>query len=160
MHTKLNKTASVLEKKKRRLKLENSIEYAFFQARKKINYEYIVHTKHTGLTPRQHLLLKNIQLHDAYNISQLVKKTQLDKSNLAVLASKLLEKGYIKIVKYKEDKRNQILSITEEGENALIAYEIQALKVEKKIRSVMPKGYAKQLLYYLTKLNMYFDDKT
>ncbi len=90
----------------------------------------------TGIKVTQYSLLKNIEKIGTPNIKNLAIATQLDRSTLARNLEKL-ERMKLVFLKFGDDKRNKILSITSQGKQILIkaniAWEIIQDKVSKNL---------------------------
>ncbi|MDA0764433.1 MAG: MarR family winged helix-turn-helix transcriptional regulator [Proteobacteria bacterium] len=90
----------------------------------------------TGIKVTQYSLLKNIEKIDTPNIKNLAIATQLDRSTLARNLEKL-ERMKLVFLKFGDDKRNKILSLTSHGKQILIkaniAWEIIQDKVSKNL---------------------------
>ena len=90
----------------------------------------------TGIKVTQYSLLKNIEKNGTPNIKNLAIATQLDRSTLARNLEKL-ERMKLVFLKFGDDKRNKILSLTSHGKQILIkaniAWEIIQDKVSKNL---------------------------
>jgi DNA-binding MarR family transcriptional regulator len=90
----------------------------------------------TGIKVTQYSLLKNIEKIGTPNIKNLAIATQLDRSTLARNLEKL-ERMKLVFLKFGDDKRNKILSLTFHGKQILIkaniAWEIIQDKVSKNL---------------------------
>jgi DNA-binding MarR family transcriptional regulator len=90
----------------------------------------------TGIKVTQYSLLKNIEKIGTPNINNLAIATQLDRSTLARNLEKL-ERMKLVFLKFGDDKRNKILSLTSHGKQILIkaniAWEIIQDKVSKNL---------------------------
>ena len=90
----------------------------------------------TGIKVTQYSLLKNIEKIGTPNIKNLAIATQLDRSTLARNLEKL-ERMKLVFLKFGDDKRNKILSLTSHGKQILIkaniAWEIIQDKVSKNL---------------------------
>ena len=90
----------------------------------------------TGIKITQYSLLKNIEKIGTPNIKNLAIATQLDRSTLARNLEKL-ERMKLVFLKFGDDKRNKILSLTSHGKQILIkaniAWEIIQDKVSKNL---------------------------
>jgi DNA-binding MarR family transcriptional regulator len=90
----------------------------------------------TGIKVTQYSLLNNIEKIGTPNIKNLAIATQLDRSTLARNLEKL-ERMKLVFLKFGDDKRNKILSLTSHGKQILIkaniAWEIIQDKVSKNL---------------------------
>ena len=90
----------------------------------------------TGIKVTQYSLLKNIEKIGTPNIKNLAIATQLDRSTLARNLEKLKRMKLV-FLKFGDDKRNKILSLTSHGKQILIkaniAWEIIQDKVSKNL---------------------------
>ena len=105
----------------------------------------------TGIKVTQYSLLKNIEKIGTPNIKNLAIATQLDRSTLARNLEKL-ERMKLVFLKFGDDKRNKILSLTSYGKQILIkaniAWEIIQDKVSKNL------GEDKKNIFHLTITNI------
>jgi DNA-binding MarR family transcriptional regulator len=105
----------------------------------------------TGIKVTQYSLLKNIEKIGTPNIKNLAIATQLDRSTLARNLEKL-ERMKLVFLKFGDDKRNKILSLTSHGKQILIkaniAWEIIQDKVSKNL------GEDKKNIFHLTIKNI------
>ena len=105
----------------------------------------------TGIKVTQYSLLNNIEKIGTPNIKNLAIATQLDRSTLARNLEKL-ERMKLVFLKFGDDKRNKILSLTSHGKQILIkaniAWEIIQDKVSKNL------GEDKKNIFHLTITNI------
>ena len=105
----------------------------------------------TGIKVTQYSLLKNIQKIGTPNIKNLAIATQLDRSTLARNLEKL-ERMKLVFLKFGDDKRNKILSLTSHGKQILIKANIAWETIQDKVSKNL--GEDKKNIFDLTIKNI------
>ena len=105
----------------------------------------------TGIKVTQYSLLKNIQKIGTPNIKNLAIATQLDRSTLARNLEKL-ERMKLVFLKFGDDKRNKILSLTSHGKQILIKANIAWESIQDKVSKNL--GEDKKNIFDLTIKNI------
>lgn len=137
------------------LKLENQLCFPLYACSKEIVRRYKPYLDELELTYTQYIAMMVLWEKKEMNVKELGKCLYLDSGTLTPVLKKLESKGYIQRARAKEDERNLIVSITEEGE----ALRTRALDVPAKIgRCVrLEPEEAMQLYQLLYKVLNYFD---
>lgn len=97
------------------LLLENQLCFPTYAAANKIIRRYGPLLKDLDLTYTQYIVMMVMWEKEKINEKELVQKLYLQANTLAPLLKRLKLKGYIDIQKDNEDRRNLIISITEDG---------------------------------------------
>ncbi|MDY6368076.1 MAG: MarR family transcriptional regulator [Clostridia bacterium] len=97
------------------LLLKNQLCFPTYAAANKIIRRYQPLLKDLGLTYTQYIVMMVMWEKESVNEKDLVKCLYLQANTLAPLLKKLKEKGYVSIVKDESDKRNIVISLTEQG---------------------------------------------
>ena len=105
----------------------------------------------TGIKVTQYSLLKNIEKIGTPNIKNLAIATQLDRSTLARNLEKL-ERMKLVFLKFGDDKRNTILSLTSHGKQILINASIAWKTIQDKVSKNL--GEDKKNIFHLTITNI------
>ena len=105
----------------------------------------------TGIKVTQYSLLKNIEKIGTPNIKNLAIATQLDRSTLARNLEKL-ELMKLVFLKFGDDKRNKILSLTSHGKQILIKANIAWESIQDKVSKNL--GEDKKNIFDLTIKNI------
>ena len=105
----------------------------------------------TGIKVTQYSLLKNIEKIGTPNIKNLAIATQLDRSTLARNLEKL-ERMKLVFLKFGDDKRNKILSLTSHGKQILIKANIAWETIQDKVSKNL--GEDKKNIFDLTIKNI------
>lgn len=98
------------------LKLENQICFPLYAASNLIVKKYKPLLDKLGLTYTQYITMMVLWEQKEINVKKLGEHLFLDSGTLTPLLKKLEIKGFIKRERSKQDERNLIVSITEEGE--------------------------------------------
>ena len=105
----------------------------------------------TGIKVTQYSLLKNIEKISTPNIKNLAIATQLDRSTLARNLEKL-ERMKLVFLKFGDNKRNKILSLTPHGKQILIKANIAWESIQDKVSKNL--GEDKKNIFDLTIKNI------
>ena len=105
----------------------------------------------TGIKVTQYNLLKNIEKISTPNIKNLAIATQLDRSTLTRNIKKL-QRMKLVFLKFGEDKRNKILSLTSHGKQILIKANIAWESIQDKVSKNL--GEDKKNIFDLTIKNI------
>ena len=97
------------------LLLENQVCFPTYAVANKILRRYQPLLKELGLTYTQYITMMVLWEKEEVNEKDLVKALCLQANTLTELLRKLKGKGYIEIRKDEKDKRNIVISLTEEG---------------------------------------------
>lgn len=98
------------------LKLENQLCFPLYAAAKEVVRKYKPYLDELDLTYTQYITMMVLWENESMNVKELGSKLYLDSGTLTPLLKKLEAKGYITRCRCKEDERNLIIQITEEGE--------------------------------------------
>lgn len=98
------------------LKLENQLCFPLYAAAKEVVRKYKPFLDEVDLTYTQYITMMVLWEHESMNVKELGSKLYLDSGTLTPLLKKLEAKGYISRCRCKEDERNLIIQITEQGE--------------------------------------------
>ena len=128
------------------LKLENQICFPLYACAKEIVRKYKPHLDLLELTYTQYITMMVLWEKKELNVKELGTCLYLDSGTLTPVLKKLESKGYLKRTRSKEDERNLIVSITQEGEQL----KERALEVpEKMARCVHLEPQEAMQLYHL-----------
>lgn len=98
------------------LKLENQLCFPLYACSKEIVRKYKPFLDELKLTYTQYITMMVLWEEKQVNVKSLGKALYLDSGTLTPLLRKLEMKGYLTRKKAKEDERNLIITITEDGE--------------------------------------------
>jgi len=105
-----------------------------------------------ALTQRQFALLSGVAALDQPSQTDLVGLTGIDRSTLAELVARLIDKGLLARERSDADGRAKTVSLTEAGRVALAAAEPRVRVADKRILSLLPKPKREALIKLLTRL--------
>ncbi|MDX2202712.1 MAG: MarR family transcriptional regulator [Hyphomicrobiaceae bacterium] len=94
-------------------------------------------TGHTDLTPRQYAILAAVAATPDVSQTGLVEQTGVDRSTLADIVRRLVERKLLQRKRTKEDARMYAVRITAKGRAALSAMRPAASRVDTRILSVL-----------------------
>ena len=98
------------------LELENQLCFPLYAVSKEIIAKYHDYLKDIDLTYTQYVVMMVLWKEKSLNVKALGEKVRLDSGTLTPLLKKLEKKGFITRNRDKEDERNVIISLTEEGD--------------------------------------------
>ena len=98
------------------LKLENQLCFPLYACSKEIVRRYKPFLDELDLTYTQYITMLVLWDKKKMNVKELGECLYLDSGTLTPVLKKLESKGYIRRERSKEDERNLIITITEEGE--------------------------------------------
>lgn len=138
------------------LKLSNQICFPLYVCSKEINKRYAPLLKDLDLTYTQYITMMVMWEKETIDMRTLEKMLYLDSGTLTPVLKKLESKEYITKTRSKEDNRNMIISITQNG----LELKNTALKVPKKIgcNICLDENEALQLYTLLYKIISNFNE--
>ncbi|TNE59943.1 MAG: MarR family transcriptional regulator [Alphaproteobacteria bacterium] len=92
----------------------------------------------SNLTPRQFTVLLTVQQNEGCSQTDLVKMTGIDRSTLADMISRLIDRKLLSRTRTKEDARANAVKITAAGKKQVASHMNSVKKAETKILSVLP----------------------
>ena len=98
------------------LKLKNQLCFPIYLCSKEIINKYTPMLEEINLTYTQYIVMMYFWEKKESNVKELGNAILLDSSTLTPVLKKLEAKGFIKRERSKEDERNLIIRLTEEGE--------------------------------------------
>lgn len=102
-----------------------------------------LYARETGtgdLTKQQFTVLAALEHHEGASQTALVEMTGIDRSTLAEMVRRMLEKGLISRERTEEDQRANAVAITPAGRKALRAARAAADRAEKALLDALPAG--------------------
>lgn len=105
-----------------------------------------------ALTQRQYALLRGVAMMEQPSQTDLVGLTGIDRSTLAELVARLIDKGLLARERSDADGRAKTVSLTEAGRAALAAAEPKVRAADKRILSLLPKPKRETFLKHLARL--------
>lgn len=97
-------------------------------------------TGRTELTPRQFAILVTVAQNPDVSQTGLVEQTGVDRSTLADIVRRLVEKGLVQRKRTRSDARMYAVRLTAKGKAALSSIRPAAARVDARILSVLPTG--------------------
>jgi DNA-binding MarR family transcriptional regulator len=117
-----------------RFKLDNQLCFRLYTASRLITQAYHPMLSEYGLTYPQYLVLLVLWEKDAQPVNDIAKRLMLETNTVTPLLQRMEKLGIVNRKKGETDKRQQIVSLTEEGK-----------KMEEKAYELVPAGMGKQL---------------
>jgi DNA-binding MarR family transcriptional regulator len=105
-----------------------------------------------GLTQRQYALLAAVRSLDQPSQTDLVNLTGIDRSTLAELVARLIEKGWLARVRSASDGRAKTVGLTEAGTQILETVRPRVRAADKRILALLAKPKRETLIKLLTRL--------
>ncbi len=119
---------------------------------------YALHKKTKDLTPRQFAVLLTVTQNDGISQIGLVEKTGIDRSTLADLVKRLVDRGFLQRKRTKEDARANALRISANGRRALSASQVAAAHADAGILAALPTDRRKGFLQDLELISTALDE--
>ena len=119
---------------KEQLKLENQLCFRLYTASRLLTQAYYPLLSEIGLTYPQYLVMMVLWEQDAQPVNDIAHRLLLETNTVTPLLQRMEKLGLVSRCKGKEDKRQQIVSLTEKGK----AIEEQAYRL-------VPAGMGEQL---------------
>lgn len=132
------------------LKLESQLCFPLYACSKEVIRRYKPHLDKLDLTYTQYIVMMVMWEKKEVTVKELGKCLYLDSGTLTPLLKKLEEKNYVVRKRSKEDERNLIVSITQEGEDL----KERAVQIPESLRACvdLERQEAQQLYQLLYKL--------
>lgn len=132
--------------------LEGSLSHLL---RRTQQFAYDQFTQNLGggdLTPRQFIVLVAVNEAEGLSQTDLVNRTGIDRSTLADMVARMIDRGLLMRKRTKEDARANSVRLTAAGRRALKAAEPGAEKAEETLLALIPKTVQRDLKKNLTLL--------
>lgn len=117
--------------------LENSAIHLLHRAGQCAGDVFGQKVKFAGLTPRQFTILKTVAKYEGLNQTDLVDRTGVDRSTLADIVRRMLNKGLISRKRMTNDARAYAVYVTDKGRQILNEAAPAAADADKKILSAL-----------------------
>lgn len=98
------------------------------------------------LTPRQYAILEAIEANDGVSQTGLVERTGIDRSTLADIVRRMLDKGLVQRQRTSQDARAYAVRLTRKGSNMLRKMRPYAEEVDRQILKTIPEEYRNSFL--------------
>ena len=102
------------------------------------------------LTPRQYAVLFAVSQNEGLSQTNLVERTGVDRSTLADIVRRMLEKGLLQHRRTKDNARAYAVKLNDEGWRILKAADPLARRVDEKILAALPGQQRERFLQDLT----------
>jgi DNA-binding MarR family transcriptional regulator len=109
-------------------------------------------TNGLDITPRQFVVLENIAKREGLSQTDLVKCTGIDRSTMADIVRRLLQKRFVQRRRTKNDARAYTIALTPQGRAALNDAKSIATRVDKEFLSILSVHEAQELLGSLSSI--------
>ncbi len=106
----------------------------------------------SDLTPRQYAVLRAVDMNEEPSQTTLVEKTGIDRSTLADIVRRLVEKGLLHRKRTRRDARMYAVRLTEKGQAALRKAEPVARSTDERLLSAIPQREREVFLEALSKI--------
>ena len=130
------------------LKLENQLCFPLYAVSKEVIRKYKPILEKLDLTYTQYITMMVLWEHNNINVKTLGEILYLDSGTLTPVLNKLEYKNYIKKTSNDKDKRNLIISITEEGKKLKEKAKVVPTEIGKCINLTQEESYTLYKLLY------------
>ncbi|HFU4024518.1 TPA: MarR family winged helix-turn-helix transcriptional regulator [Streptococcus suis] len=113
--------------------------HSFYQVNKLFNQFYLKNLKEFDLTYTQYLVLVVLWENSPLSLKEIGKKLDLSSNTLTPLVKRLEEKGFIRRMIPKEDKRQLLIYLTEEGQKLQVSLEDKLLSCFRQLDGLTKK---------------------
>jgi MarR family transcriptional regulator, temperature-dependent positive regulator of motility len=127
-------------------RLDGSILHLLHRAGQQAEGVFIVESPPEALTPRQYAILFAVENNPDISQTGLVEETGIDRSTLADVVSRLVNKGLLARKRTKTDARTNALRLTPEGRTALEAVHPAAVRTDERILAALKPEQRADLL--------------
>ncbi len=134
--------------------LKNSPGHLLRRAQQYAHDLYSSEVGATGPTPRQYEVLHVVAANDGLSQTDLVQHTGIDRSTLADMIARMMNKGLLSRKRTKEDARANAVSITAAGKRMLTSANAKVARAENAALAVLPKT---QQAAFMKSLRAYAD---
>jgi len=104
------------------------------------------------LTPQQFTVLAALEHNEGASQTALVDITGIDRSTLAEMARRMVEKGLLERERTEEDQRANAVAITANGRKALRSARLAAERAERQLLETLQASDRVKLIRYLTQI--------
>ena len=101
---------------------------------------FAIQVGQNDLTPRQYVVLKAVAASDEPSQTTLVEKTGIDRSTLADIVRRLVNKGLLQRKRTRRDARMYAVRLTDKGTSALKSADPAARVTDERLLSALPAG--------------------
>lgn len=105
---------------------------------------------HDGLTPRQFAVLLTVSREEGLSQTDIVERTGIDRSTLADIIRRMLNKSLVARRRTKKDARIYSVALTNEGRKALQEAEPAAVQADTRLLAALPPAKRREFLESLS----------
>ncbi len=134
------------------IELAGSPSHLLHRVLQRANGIYAEEVGDAGLTQRQYALLAAVRSLDQPSQTDLVHLTGIDRSTLAELVARLIERGWLARVRSASDGRAKTVGLTQAGAEILAAARPKVRAADKRILALLAKPKRELLTKLLTRL--------
>ena len=116
------------------LKLDNQVCFRLYTASRLVTQAYAPYFKQMGITYPQYLVLMLLWEHDNCVVSEITDRLKLETNTVTPLLQRMEKQGLVKRQRGKEDKRQQIVTLTDSGR-----------QMEEKAYALIPDGMRREM---------------
>ncbi|WP_374469577.1 MarR family winged helix-turn-helix transcriptional regulator [Phenylobacterium sp.] len=127
------------------LKPGDSLLELLHQAQQVAAALYVAETPDGHLTPRQYTVMAGIAAEEGVSQAQLVARTGIDRSTMAVMTLRLARKGLLERPMSTSDRRRQALRLTPAGHAVLKEAQPRMARANQQLLSLLPRGRGEAL---------------
>ncbi len=138
---------------------QRSLPIALIRAREKVMAPIREMLSETGITEQQWRVLRVLSEHDALDATELAERASLHQPSLTRILRTLSERSFIARTQDKEDRRRQVVVLTEAGQRVISDNLAQATRISVALRGALGEAEFERLLDLLAVLDDFkFED--
>jgi DNA-binding MarR family transcriptional regulator len=141
-------------------RLEHSVLHLLHRAGQVADELFAAEMAGSDLTPRQYAVLTALAKHETASQTDIVKETGIDRSTLADIVKRLVERGALVRRRAKHDARAYAVRLTPAGQAVLKQAEPAAQRVNERLLKQLPAARRAELTDALSHLVKAFDPKS
>lgn len=130
--------------------LENSILHLLHRAGQQAEIMFMKEVNDNTMTPRQYAVLFSVNQNEDISQTGLVAQTGIDRSTLADVVRRLVEKGMLQRKRTRNDARKYAVRLTPNGREALEASHPAAIRADDTILATVPSRQRGEFLAILS----------
>lgn len=114
-----------------------------------VDTQFLTGMADLDITPRQFAILAAVSMDEGSSQAELTQRTGIDRSTMADVVRRLLDKGLLHRRRTKADARAYAVTLSARGHHTVRAAKAVATRVEGELLAVLPKGQADKFLHSL-----------
>jgi MarR family transcriptional regulator, temperature-dependent positive regulator of motility len=138
--------------------LEHSILHLLHRAGQQAEIMFMKEVNDNSMTPRQYAVLFSVDKNEDISQTGLVEQTGIDRSTLADVVRRLVEKGMLQRKRTRNDARKYAVRLTPKGREALESSHPAAIRADQTILASVPAPLRSHFIETLTTIVKAMDE--